>query len=409
MVGLEGILLVSGVEHNLYGQYNNATEANAQMQATEAATFSNLRTRIASGGSGTNNLRFRNAGANGNQLASISGTGSIEDTVNTDAVSASALFNIAYTDTGTDSQVDFVAANVSFSSGHGNFHGIGNSAGTAFSTASTTFFVPISGIFDSNATTTIANAQWKNRGYTSIEAFQIRVTSNARTTNTTVRFVLNGTPTGTTITYGSTATGLQAVTGMAQALADGDLLCLQITTGTGTGSFTVSLASVTLKSTNEESDIMWGRGGTSVTRAASATKHYYLPGQTTAAETTETTERVKPGFPARARNLRAYLSANTYGAAATLKLFVNGVALMTTTIGAGGGAAWYENTTDSVVISGSDEISFEIVGGSSGSITIQAMGITFAPYKTEQGSCDISDGRVGSQQGLCGIEAGLAA
>jgi len=49
------------------------------------------------------------------------------------------------------------------------------------------------------------------------------------------------------------------------------------------------------------------------------------------------------------------------------------------TLTASGGAALYENTADSFEIDADDELSFEWLGGTSGSITIRSAGITFSP------------------------------
>src|SRR3990167_11331257 len=109
--------LASGDEVNLFGYTNDTTiEGDTQASCTDAATFSNLRANIISGGSGTNNFLFRDAGADGSQLATRAGAGIAEDAVNTDVLSAADLFNIAYTDTGSNSTISWITANVELSS-----------------------------------------------------------------------------------------------------------------------------------------------------------------------------------------------------------------------------------------------------------------------------------------------------
>ena len=366
---------VSGSEQNLFGSATaTTTEANTQYSATEGADFTGLRGVIVSGGSGTNTVRFRDAGAAGQNVISRIGAGSAEDTTHTDTLTASDLFNIAFTDTGTDPVWSWVAANVAMASGHGNFHGCAGFGGRVFNVASATRFIPISGGLDIDGNATEARVQWKNRGYTSIEAFQIRVTVNARTNDSVFRVRVNGVNQGTAITYAAAATGLQSVTGMGITLADGDLVCISCTLLTGVENLTVSFVGMTLKSTGLHSETI-AANQTGVARAASATATYYVPGGNIVSPT-EANARIKPGFAARCRNLRCYLSANTYTGNGTLKLMVNGVAQITTTITASGGAAWYENTTDSFDIDDNDEISFEIDEGTSGSITIQSIGVT---------------------------------
>lgn len=328
-------------------------------------------------------MRFRDGGANGQNVASLSGTGTAEDTTHTDTLTAGDLFNLAMTDTGTTPTFKWVKANVEFASGHGCFHGAGVFGGFVCDVPATRRYLPINGIAAVDGTATIADVQWKNRGYTSIEAFQIRVSANARTNNSVFSVNVNGSDTGTTITFAAAATGLQTVTGMGISLSDGDLVCISMTLGTGVEDLTLQMVGVTLKSTDNASEVACGRQAGD-TRAASATASYYVPGGSIGGvSATETDHRVKVGFAAVVKNLRCYLSANTYGADATLKLIVNGTAQITTTITASGGAGWYENTADTYNISDTDEISYEIVGGTSGSITVHSIGVTFGAPPAE--------------------------
>jgi hypothetical protein len=381
MVSCEGQTLATNEELNLVGQSNGTTEATHQYSITEAATFTNLKARIASGGSGTNNFRMRKASANGNLLATRAGTGECIDAVNSDAFTAGQAQNIAYTDTGTDSVVDYVAANVEFASGHGCFHGASNTATVICDLASTTSYQPISGLLEADGTTTIANAQWKVRGYTTLEAFQVRIAANARLNNSVFSVNVNGVDVGTAITFATTATGLQTVTGMGISLSAGDLVCISMTLGAGVEDLTVAFVGVTMKSTSNQSEVISCRPLAANARTASATPNYYLPGGSNALETTEAGEQISLGFGARITNLRCYLSANTYTGSSTFILRVNGVARITLTIGAAGGAAWYENTSDAVEVGPADLLSIEWAGGTANSATLHAYGFTVAPSR----------------------------
>jgi len=381
MVCVPGTVLASGNEYNLFGSGNpSSTEANSQISCTEDAVFSGLGANITAGNSGTATFQFRDAGANGQQVASRASTGACEDTTNTDTLTAGDLFNIAYTDTGTDSTLSWSRMNVAFSSGHGNFHGSTSPVALVFDVGSATRYISPSGRLAADGTATIANAQWKVRGYSSIEALQIRVAANARVNDTVFSVNVNGSDTGTAVTITSTdGAGLYQATGLGISLSDGDLVCISCTMGAGVEDLTLTAVVTTFKSSTNESESFWGIfDSTGQVRAASATADYYPIGGRAATDT-EANIRIKPGFAGIATNLRSYLSANTYGGAATLKLMQNGSAVITTTIGAGGGAAWYENTSDTVSFDDNDEFSFEIDEGTSGSITIRSIGITFAP------------------------------
>lgn len=385
MIGGPFASIPSTREPFLFGAGFVTSEVNAQASATEGATFSRLTYSITSGGSLVNNMRFRKNGEDGNMLATRSGTGIAVDEVNTDVRVANDLFNLAATDTGTDpANIPFISANVEFASGHGNFHGscTPSGAGNIYDVGSATRYISLSGLVLIDGTATVANAQWKNRGYTSVEAIQVRIPANARVNDSTFRLNVNGTDVGTAITVGAGITALFTVTEMGQALADGDLVCISVTLGAGVEDLTVSLVAATFKSTSGKSE-SWAQDFTGLVRAASATANYIPPGGdlTTSPVFTEAQARVKVGFACRIKNLRTHLSANTCTGDQTIKVFVNGVEALTVTIAASA-TAWQENTADGVIIGADDEVSLEVLGGSSGSATFTAMGVTFDPLSS---------------------------
>ena len=369
-------------EFNLFGYDNEVSaETNTQFSATEAATFSNLRGNIISGGSGTNNFQFRTGGANGNQLGTRAGPGTFEDAVNTDVLAAADLFNIAYTDTGSASVCSSVVGTVSFSSGHGNFHGACNdyNAGLIYDVESATRFLPISGNLIADGTATEANVGYLNRAYTSWEALQVRVVANSRTNDSVFANRINLADGTGVVTFGAGVTGLVVDTTIGDAIAATDELDISLTLLTGVENLEVIFVGATLKaSSGTKSETFASGGGTGVARTASATAHYMPIGGILPSliAFTEAQARIKPGFAGTASNLRCYLSANTYSVNGTLKLFLNGVEALTTTITLLGGAGWYENTADTVAFDDNDELSFEFVGGTTGSITIEMVGVT---------------------------------
>ncbi|MGH8601274.1 MAG: hypothetical protein ACREXR_00370 [Gammaproteobacteria bacterium] len=301
--------------------------------------------------------------------------------MNTDAVAAGDLINLAATDTGTTpADVTFVALNVEFTTGHGCFHGSARPVGQTLSLASVTRFFPLAGELLSTGNATEANEQWRNRGYTTVEALAVRITANARTTNTEFRLRVNGVNAAGPVDIAGLATGLFTLTGIGLAITSGDLLSFSLVTGTGTQAITFSLMAVTLKSTANKSETFNASPLNGLARAASATENYYQPGGDffQLSGSTEANNSVKVGFAARITNLRAYVSANTYTGNSTLSLFVNGVSALTKTIAAAA-TGWQENTVDTVDIVATDEISLAIVGGTSGSATFRTAGVTFEP------------------------------
>ncbi len=399
-----GGALATGMETPLFGDNTSgSTEANTQVTATEACTLSDLRGTINSGGSGTNTFQFRKNGANGNQVASRAGTGVFEDAVNTDALITNDLFNIAYTDDGTDSNC-WIGANVEFSSGHGNFHGAAASnggSGATFNNDSATNFLPFGGSLNGDAEAgTEADAQWKNRGYTSIEALQVRVSSNARTTTSTFKDRKNGADGGFQIDYAAGITGTVVDTSTASSLSDGDLINVSLAMGSGAAeNLVVPFVCGTFKSTTGKSEI-WAGDAAGEPRTASGTaNHSAIGGGLVINTVSDANYRSKIGFAAVVSNLRCYVSANTYSGNCTVKVKKNGTSVITLTISAGA-TGWQENSSDTNTITDTDELSFEYDEGTSGSITIQSVGITFSAISTSN--------YVASERGTRGLHRGLA-
>ena len=369
----------NGDELNFFAASDSVTEADTQANCTEDATFSFMAARIVAGNSGTATFGFRDAGANGSETFQISGVGTNEDAVNSDVLSAGDLFNIAYTDTGTNSTSGWLKTNVAFALGHGNFHGAGNFAGTICDAQSSTRFMALSGNTSSDGNATEDNVEWKQHGYTSFEALQVRIIANARINNSDFKNRINGADGSLLCQFAGGATGLVTDNSPADSLSDGQTINTSITLDTGVEDLTLAFVLATLKSSSSKSET-WAGAQNGGARAASATA-FYMPigGFITTTNLAETDARIKVGFAAVVSNLRCYLSANTYTGNGTLKLYQNGVAVITTTITASGGAAWYENTSDTITIDADDELSFEFDEGTSGSITIHSAGITFAP------------------------------
>jgi hypothetical protein len=337
-----------------------ATEAQAQFYITEAATLSYFQAYIFLGGSGTNTVTLRDTGVNTSVTANRSGTGALSDTTNSATLAAADLVNYAFTDTGTDPVYSYTSMVVSFTTGHGNFYS--SSGSTNFATASVTRYISIAGELVATATET--DAQVKNRAWTSIEAIQVYVSANARTTTTTVRNRINAANGTGTFTIGSGVTGNLRDTTIGDALSSGDLLCISVATSTGTQTLTMTVAGATLKSstgvkcdlynhfqsgtfypiygvatTGPTEPITYGSGGL-----------YFELGYYT-----ETTAGIPAPYALVASNPRCYLTQNSYAASATYALRKNSANAITVTIGAGA-TGWFEDTTSAVDYAVNDKI-----------------------------------------------------
>lgn len=359
----------------------DTVEANMKLRATEAMTFSNLAARVASGNSGQLTLTARKNGVAANETITIVGVAANEDVANTDTLAQGDDLGLAYSDTGTDTVFDVVTMNVSMASGHGSVHiASPDTFGfTNLNVPSATRFCCVAGDMEPDWNATESNVQVRNQAYTSWEGMAITVDSNARTNTTVFHNRINGADGSATISVATLLTGTFQDISNGDALVPGtDLLSLSVTLLTGTENFGLSSIQNTFKSTQLKSQLISTQNA-GVTRAASATPTYYMLGGSLALPSaTETTRRVKPGFAARCQELGILLSANTYAADATLKLFVDGVAVITTTITAAATGLLINVSNTSDIVS-TNEISAEIVGGTSGSITIKEITLTFGP------------------------------
>lgn len=367
--GINTFFPLGGVGHN------SVTESRSQFKVSEGATFSGLAFRNSVSG-GTHTVRFRKNATNGTQVATRSGIGFAEDTTNSDTVVDGDLVNYHSTDTSaSDPQGTFVRSNVEFTNGHGNFHLCSNASNNLNLNYQATRYFPLTGRMDPPSIP-IANSQWKNRGYTSIEAIQVTVIVNDRTNNTTFRVNVNGTAVGATLTVAGGLTGLFEVVGLGVALASGDLQCVEWSSGAGAQNFMITTVGATFKSSGASES--WGHKilAAAYTRTASETPSYLKVGGSLEVVAGEANARIKVGFACIAQGLRTYIESNTCTGAQTLKLFVNGVVQLTRTIAATA-TGWQENETDTFTLNDTDEVCLEVVGGTSGSCVFRAMGLTF--------------------------------
>jgi hypothetical protein len=388
-----GFLYTPGFQHS-------STEINTEYAITHDCTFSNLRRFISAGGAGANVLTVRKNNVDTQLSATGTGTGAGTPDL-TDSVDfvAGDILSVRHTDDNTDPQYRNTTMNVEFDGQTGTYFRASSDA--TFDLASVTRFIPLVGSLQADGTATEANVQIKNRGYSKLDAFQVRVSTNARTTDTVFVFRVNGSDVvASTITVGAGLTGLFVSTEINQALADGDLLNGAIVYGTGTEALVLNFVGTTLLSASDATEVWAGPLSTGgQTRAASATPHYYLCGGVISDRTATTSVDVFPGYAADCTGLRIHISANTYAADATLKLFVNGVDSGFTTTITAGATGWLENTVDTETITASDVFCFEIVGGTSGSITMNALGMTLEQPSVVNPSVDtkprLSGGGIG--------------
>lgn len=351
------------------------TESNRQYKMRLGGTFSNLTVNIDATGT-TRSATFRKNTANGNQTISISdgASGRQTDAVNTDAVVSTDIVDIATSEAGTDP---------TYYAFYGVFAATSNTVAlyapsqAAVSASSTSFYYPPNGGLGGSGTT-LADGQFKIRAPGTFKNFNVTCQTNARASSgTTVRSNINGSAGTCTVTFAASTTGLAEDTTHTDTLANGDLLAIETATGAGTGNFTAIVLGSAIETTNATVDVIGMAGSLGAARAASATVHYFpITGTTDFTTTTESQAKIQTTFSNTVSKLRMNLSANTYSAAGTVKFRKNGadgnqsVSLTASTTG------WFEDASNSDSCAGTDDINLSIAGGTSGSITVQAYGVT---------------------------------
>ena len=367
-------LVTNNTYGNIVGRRENATENSSRFYCSEAATFSYLQANISSGGSGTNTLTFRKNGVSQTLAASRSGSGFLSDTTDTVTVAAADTVTLLCTDTGTDPIYALNSVVVSFSSGHGCFHGSADGTPQIYDVASSTRYVALNGGLEADGNATEANVQSKNRAYTSWESMAVNVTANARVNTSTLKNRIAGADGTGSISIGAGVTGLLTDTTIGDSLADGDLINMSLTLDTGVEDLTISSFQATLKnSTTSLCDVIRREGG-GTTRTASATATFYsYSGQT--AGVTGSPYTFNTPYTLIFSNPRIYLSANTYTGNGTYSLRVDGADQINVTLTAAT-TGWFEDTSSTYVSAAGVVFAGRIVNGTSGSITIREMAVT---------------------------------
>jgi hypothetical protein len=364
--------IASGRFSGIGGSANSATEAQVQYYISEAATFSYLQGLISSGGSGSNTITFRDTGVNTSLAATRSGTGNLSDTTNSATVAAADLVSVYYTDTGLTPVYSFLAAVVSFSSGHGSFHQ--SQSTIIYDLTNSTRFVPVNGVSGLRGTATEANVQFKNRAYTSWESFQVYIQTNPRITTSTVNNRINGANGAASISIGAGVTGMLTDNTVGDTLASGDLLCASIVLGTGSEDLIINSFGATFKNSSLPKCDVVTQTLAGVTRTAGAIENYatYAGGIRVR---TQTDAAIPAPYAFKLSNPRIYLSANTYTANASYKIYKNATASITVTLTAAT-TGWFEDTTNTIDYAVSDTLYYGIVDGTSGSATVTAAAVT---------------------------------
>jgi hypothetical protein len=201
--------------------------------------------------------------------------------------------------------------------------------------------------------------------------------SRINTLNVAVNFFLakNGSASGVTVTVGAGVTGSVRDTTNTVSVADGDILTDTYTKSAGTGTMSgVSLYSWILPTTGTMGNIGWVTG---LTRAASATVHYYPIAGTRTANTTELNAQWKIPLNTVFSRLFFEVTTNASTGIVTFRLRKNGADANNVISLGVGVTGWVSDTSNSDSCVAGDLVNISIVGGTSGNMGARAHGIQY--------------------------------
>ena len=358
------------------------TEAEVEGPVRDACTFKNLWINITSNtASNTSTVTIRKSRADTAVIISVGAgaTGILEDTVNSVAFAAtdeasleltipseSGTHTIAYKNWGVEVVNGTANAPLSFMANAGasppNFNAV------------TTYYVkPNSG---TGANTTEANQKYRIRSACTAKDLYCYVTSNSiNLTNTVVTSRVNGAAGAQTFNIGAAATGAFEVSSGSDSLAVGDDFDIEIAVGTATGAIVMSRISCTLKSTNNTFHMLSGvHAGTTLAVAFNTTTYSAAAGDLTGVSTTESDVALYPRVDFTAKELCAFVSANTIATSnSTITLRDNlADSSVVLTIGAGATGIFTDSSNTATITAGTDEIDYKIVTpNTSGTLTLR--------------------------------------
>ena len=343
-----------------------ATEAGSQFTTRIAGTLSNLFVYISANSSNyTTTLRLRKNTANGNQVISITAaaTGQFEDISNTDTLTSGDIVNYSsITGAGTGT---ITLQNISIlfeaTTNLVNFY---NTSGNFVNTASQTSYWQLSA---ANINTTESNVLlvFKNAG--TFKNLFVKITQNNRSTATTYTVRQNAADTTITLSVTGSTTGIFEDTSHTATISVDDTSAFKIITGTGTGSVTHGLITISFETTNSIIPIHFQ---STASRGFGTTTYH---GFYTTSDTTEANSQIEANVAFVASKLGARVNANTANGTSTYLLRQNAADTALSTSITASTTGWFIDTSNTVSIAATDEINRKlVVGGSSGSLTVIA-------------------------------------
>lgn len=375
--------VVLGASANSYRQLSIGqttsltTEAHTQLTYRTAGVLSKMLVVVTANDRGASTFRSRKGGANGNMVnASISGTGEFKDDTNTDTVTAGDLWN-SYLVTGAGGTT-FISRGSSFqfAASSNTVSVISSNNSLTHTTNNQTIFIGLS-FTSGTPTTTEAVSQAKMKTAGVFKNLAVNVITNTRTTTTTCRVRINGANGNIFTSYLTTVTGVQEDTSNTDTVAIDDLVGGSIVFGADANNFRMRTFKIEFETTNNKSEFL-SSDPTGIVIAASATGYHGIAGGLmTTIDTTETNVQMSANIGFTASKLACYVGANTIVGDSSLKLRADAANLnQSVTITGLGANAWYEDSSNTDIITSTQKINYMSTGGAAGtSLALHSIGM----------------------------------
>lgn len=236
---------------------------------------------------------------------------------------------------------------------------------TAINIASVTRYLSFAGGDVRSGNSAITNFQMRATVAGTFSRFAIRVSANGRSTSTTANFRLNSATGAQTFAIAGGATGWFEDTTNSDAAAAGDNFAWSLTSGTGTGTISVTLAQVVFEASSGQKQII-GMGGPGQFNQTATTNYGSLSGSI--GDTTESRTVTKVPGPGTFSNFQLYVSGNTLTlSTTTVRWRVNGANGNQVLSIPAGGTGWFEDTVNSDTVVAGDTVNWSRQGTGTGS------------------------------------------
>lgn len=343
-----------------------------------SGTLSNLLVDVLSNTNDQNKtITLRQNGSAGNQSVSVTAatTGIFEDTTNTDSVTANDYFDISSPQGAGSGFFTSRSASLLFAATSNTVVVVGLNPQVAFNANGVTYFWPPAG--DATGGTAEATVQFTTRNAGTWKNLGVTITTNGRTTTNTIRSRVDTANGNQVLTITAGTTGIVSDTSNTDTLADGDLLAISLTTGTGGGTFLFHILKSEIESTNSKYETLCAETTEAMFEATTS----YFPTASYVDETSSATANNDEfRIDGTCTNLRIKISTNGIAANSAITTMKNGSDTALTATITASTTGLFEDTSNSFTFVSGDDIDHKIVTGNpagfGASMNINNIGMT---------------------------------